>query len=363
MSSSDSDDTPGEVREFLGRVHPVSNARLEEVSNVDVLREIAVGRQEFSRKDRIRAAVVLARLGADEETDVEKILRSIATDPRTDIGVRTAAVSAFGYLPPETAERALLDFLDTDADRLRVAAATAIGVVGGRVAFEALERFARSDEGVLGDPRSFEHPLTRAGAFARAVVSYRLHADGVPSFGVDGVDRTGLREAARIRSRRVDGIAGALETTIEPLYAIPLRTDSAIEFVAGSDTPSRMAVLLNEEIADDPAERLFEEPALAAIGLSYRDETHSYEPSLLAFSAPDGDRLEVTICRLDGTALYAGAGTRDGDGIEVRLTDTGLIGTAPTRFRFELSDGGLSLEEGVARPDQRRVRSPASFDE
>jgi hypothetical protein len=362
MSEHDSN-LPRDVAEALHSMHGVSAERLERIADTRVLRDVAMGtRRGVSTGERTRA---LALLGRRREPDVsEWVLRSVAKDHDERPLVRAAAARALRYLPPGEAERASLDLLDSDVDAVRAVAFANLGVIGGERTHERLSSARFGPEGALGSPERFGDHAGRCAAFAKALVAYRVRDEESPRFAVEGTARRELErgDGEEITSEPVDSVDDVLATMTEPSYGISVRADDALELITNDETATRLTLVVNDEIADDPVGELTERPALFALALYHATETDEHEPGLVGFSRPDGEGVDVTFCRTDGRAVYAGRGTVVGDALELSLTDTGVVGTTPTVLRLRLGPSGFSLEEGRTDLERAVSRSPEPLD-
>jgi hypothetical protein len=361
MSDNESN-LPPEIDELLHTVHGLPQSRIEEIENVKLLHDLAMeSRSDTSKSVRTRALVTLGRL-RDPDTS-EWVLRTVAKDQQENLAVRTTAVASLRYLSPDAAENILIDLLDSDEESIRTAAIANLGVVGQERALEVLNRIIDTTAGALGNPESFEDRMARRAAFAKALVTYRLQKEEYPRFDIQGTDRSELnRERAEVfLAQQVGKVENILQRTSEPLYGLSLRTDTALKLSTEGDEGPHMVILLNESIADNPVEELMDSPELFALILYYNEESDTYEPGIICFSSPADNGIQVTFCRSDGKAVYSGTGTVDEDALDLTLTDTGLVGTAPTRLHLRITQKGLSFVEGWTMPDRQVTRSPEPF--
>lgn len=345
------------VRERLTAIHGRPTGGWND-DDTDELREVALGKRGVTRGFRVRALVELGRLAP--EGVVEEVLRPVVENEQEPPEFRRAAAVALRGLPPAAAERVSIEFLDSDDDGVRATAAGTLGRVGGAEALEALEPLVDPDAGTLGRPETFRDSVSRTAAFSHAVLAHHLRRPDAPRFDVVGVDRDDLSEGTRFGSAPLT--SDEREGLPEATFGVSLATDRATVF-ADDGTKRRPVVVPAADVADDPATELRERPALFAVVLDFADELETYEPSLLGFCAPADDEVRVTFCRPGGRAMYAGWGTvRDGT-VHVRLTDTGLLGTAPTRMRLAFDEDGLHVSEGVTDSTKRQVRRPEPLSE
>lgn len=321
----------------------------------DVLAEIARGqRPEITVRERGNAVAALAR-HPDGGNDPE-IYSQLATDSETPTAVRLSAAAGLRFLPPDRAEPAALELLDSPDSNVVSTAIGTLAVVGREQAFEILHDRFDEGTGTLGDPSTFENVMTGHVAFTRAVIGHRHRLAEAPQFAVEPADRREL-EASGLTGSRVDFSGTIQDRTDGPFFGVEPRSD-AIELGPGVDSVPPLTVVPDRTVTGAPAEEFTAGPSLWGVVLFYAEEVDRYEPHLLAFATPVEDGVDITVTRVDGKALYAGQGVTDGDRIELSLSDTGLVGTAPTRLRLDIGPDSMTLAEGTVDPEGTVTRTP-----
>lgn len=142
-----------------------------------------------------------------------------------------------------------------------------------------------------------------------------------------------------------------------PLYGVEPRAD-ALELRLG-EGGSRSVLVLDRTVTTASADEFGSAPSLWGVMLTPDEETGDAEPSLLAVAAPtDDDGVAATFVRPDGKAIYAGRGVSADGGFEFALTDTGLVGTMPTRLRLRVGAELVALADGTVDLGQAVTRTP-----
>lgn len=358
MGGNDSE-LPESVLDTVHAVHPGVRPGGGQLPEPLVLEEIARGeRQGITVRERVNAIAALAR--HPEGGDDPETYRQLATDSSAPGDVRLAAAAELRFLPPDRAEPPAIELLgSTDGDVVSAAIGT-LTVVGSERAFDALGERFDEEAGTLGDPSSFEDVTPGRVAFARATIGHRHRLAETPRFGVDPVDRQDLQGIEMVGTE-IDFAASVRDRTNGPLYGVEPRGD-ALELGAGVDDIPPLTFVPDRALAERPAEELLAAPSLWGVVLAYAEESDSYEPDLLAFADPADGGVTVTVMRTDGKALYVGEGAPDGDEIQLSLSDTGLVGTVPTRLRLLLGPEDLTVVDGVVDPSGAVSRTPEPFD-
>lgn len=359
------EDLPPGVSRVLNSKHGVSHMDVADLSTaeVELLRRIAAGRQDATDGDRTKA---MAALVLRDDSEIDDILVRIARDAEESDDLRAMATADLGRLPPGTAQPALIDLLDTGEASVRVAAAKALGKVGGREAFEALSKHSDRDSeevGTVGRPSTFPDSVTREVALARTLITYRLGLNGPVLPPIPGADRSGLAEregAVRVPVEPTTDIEGILESTSGPLYGISPYSEWGARFGQPRSGLAPRALVLNADYATRSTADLTSQPGIYGVFLSGQAETGRYVVDSLLLMTPKNGELRVAELRTDGATLLIGTGETDGTGLRITLTDTRHPGTPPTRYviRRAGDDPRLDFEEMTGLPQETPSRNP-----
>lgn len=347
-------DLPEPVLTVIRSIHGGLRAAAERPSPT-ALADVAQGAVDgVTADERAKALAALAR-HPDGGTD-PALYTDLATDTQSPAPVRSVAITSLAHLPPDRAAPAAVTLFETAGDDLLPEIISTLTVVGGTEAFAVLGDRFETGAGTLGDPATFEDALTGRAAVARAVIGHRHRLEDAPRVAVEGTDRTEL-DATAVDGATVSYAESLQDPLSDPLFGVT-PGDPALELRFGEPAPPAYLVL-DRAVTDSPADRLTSAPTLWGLVLTPDEEIGGYPPTLVGVATPtNGDEVAVSLMRQDGKAIYAGRGEPADGGLELTLSDTGLIGTMPTRLRLRLGVETITLADGVVDSERAVTRVP-----
>ncbi len=121
----------------------------------------------LGRRADLERTVALKELLRRRSPSAGKVINEVLSDKQAPLELRTTAARALGKSPDPGAEKTLLAALKAKEPALKARAAESLGRIGGRKAFEALER-VKVKSGTAN---------ARTVRFARSLIAYRLGLD------------------------------------------------------------------------------------------------------------------------------------------------------------------------------------------
>jgi hypothetical protein len=284
------------------------------------------------------------------EREQREILREALREAALEPHVRVATIQTLGKLAPEDAVSDLVQLLEGpegEDEELAGAAVSVLGRLGGPDQLEQVERVKNSARSELGRRRA---------AFAEALIVHRNRLtdrevelppveeqpDPEPTGALTFISRRPGRDRRR---RALEGLRGEFPS-IDP------GTQDVHELQCG---PRLMEVILHREMTGpDGLHSLTERPAMPAV-ISFRsEETADFYPALVALTTPQGGSdISLRVTGLDGTPMFSGRGSIEGEGADVELRSVNTPGVPATSARIRVTRRGFEIT-GMSE-----VRAPA----
>jgi len=302
----------------------------------DFVRAALAGRVSGVPPSAALALISEAQLpGADPEATLREAIASSDLEPH----VRVGAVRAYLRVAAEAAPGALAEFLQSDEERVAVAAAAALGQIGTPEHLSALRGMRR---------RVRADFARRRVAFAEALIVHRFgvtdHDVELPSAEVraDALQAVGalpfksVRPGPERRKRALEGIRREFPT-LDPAQ------QDVYELQCGPRL-MQIAVAL-DVVGRDKGRAASRRPALPAIVAVQDPEYDEYNPVLVMLSRPArGNQVTLQLTRLgSGEPIYVGEGSVDRDEPVFDLRATNTPGITPMSARVRLTDAGIEI--------------------
>ena len=280
---------------------------------MDRLHGMALG--HVPSPDRLRALSLLAGSGvADAPRVLGAVLGRHGEDPR----VRAAAATQLGSLGGREAETALAASAELPADPIvRIKTAGALGRIGTRDAIPALRRLADDED----------EAVRRQARFGLVLVAHR---EGIPGHEVPRPDPAAAlklpRQAAMFRVERAgpDDLREVAELRPGERFGVEVAREEGLRIDCG---PSRFLVAFDAELLEQGmSRRAAERPVLVGVVARQAPEDGSYSVWRTLLGGPAGDgSLYVAVHRTDGTLVHFGSARAEGEqaGFELRSTQVG----------------------------------------
>lgn len=294
----------------------------------DRLVSVALGRTPDP--NRARALELLAAARHPEST---RVLARVLDDRREDPALRAVAAARLGDAGGAEAERVLIDAVLAPGDE----------VVGARAA-AALARSGTGEAlGALRDAAAGEGPAARLARYASLLIAHR---EGISGYEVPPPAEL-LPPPARGEPFRVVPVR---ERDAQAILALPpgRRFGTEVATRGGGYRircgPNRMILALNAaQVRDDPARRAQEQPLLAGAVFLQSPEDGSFSVWRTVVAGPREKGFYVAVHRTDGTLTHYGEGTARGEGGEVQLRSTNVVGNVAVAATVRVSERGLEF--------------------
>ena len=299
-----------------------------------------------------RALPISTALGLVTEVDLprsrqEELVGNLLVSA-SDVSVRSASARVLGKLPTDGARRRLRDALSTERDgRVVAEIATSLGFVGEERDIELLKVMSgRTDHSLAVDRLHF----------AAGLIAYRLRLPGPDITRPANESRlvptgeTVVVTARNLTAQERSQALGALErqpmgfvTTPELIWSVQCG-------------PQTFYIALNRDVSVALDELQTRKTVVGAVEILY--SVHDQvSPAFLILSNPTEIGFELTVTRLTGEVLYAGAGTANSDRLRAHIWSTDVIGVPAIEITVTFDRSGLSLD-GVSERVIRKKRQP-----
>lgn len=288
--------------------------------------------------DKKRAVTALAR--SESSAEASDILASIVADTEETTRVRAVAASNLGLMPPEAAERALLQNLTADDEVVRVEVFKSLGRIGTT---EGLDRLK-----ALPDPEN--DYAKRQLSLAKLAISFRSGSeerdvqDANSTLGIRWTTHAAKTVEGRQVQENIDMIWGSI-------YGITLNSDIGFEIGCGR---TKHFLFLNDVMKRGAfVESIRSRNMIAGLLALQEEGTRHFTTRYLLLTSPSDAGLEVTIVRTNGDIVYAGEARPDGAAaLRLTMRDVGLERTA-TEIEGLLSNDDIHLNLRVWRGTTR----------
>jgi hypothetical protein len=343
------------LKELLSAKHYIFRPIVDEMDAQDLrnLRQIAAGEiADISRGDRIKALRIAAHTGSQRDRE---ILKQIIGNDSEDASLRVAAAVNMVYLPPEIAEKELLNYLEVRDNLVRSNVIKSLGMIGGPKAYEALSRLTNVKTAFI------KKQLT----LAKALIAYRHNLDADPLPFIEGVQREQRAPEAllklTVKPVGTRKIGEAMKRFEGSTYGIELVKSTGFEVTAGK---ARWVLFINKQSSDAGIIKSIKSRKMI-MGLLSRwiRETDTYSTQYIILTKPAKDStVQIMVVRSDGEMLHSGKANIKGNIMSFTVSDIKRPGTAPTKVQGKLSLRGIELEVSIPVSKREDKRSPRTIE-
>lgn len=283
--------------------------------------------------DKKRAVNVLAR--SERSVEAGEILASILSNTEELATIRVLAALNLSLMPPEVAERALLQNLASDDEIVRSEILRSLGRIG------TADGLAYLKELPIQDNEYTQRQLS----FAKLAISFRSASedqDAQDVLNTLGIRRTTLA-AKPVERKRVQEYINAIGGST---YGINLSPNIAFELSCGK---IRHFLFLNDEIRRGAFINSIHSRAMIAGLVAMKEQGVMYLATrYLVLTLPVETGVDVIVTGTSGNVAYAGEARPDGDRLRIEMRDVGCD-RAPMQIRGFLSNDDIHLNLRIWR--------------
>jgi hypothetical protein len=313
-------------------------------NDLAVLKQILRG-ERIPRTPVDKKRVVNALARSESSAEASDILARIVSNTSETKRVRATAASSLSLMPPDAAEKALLQNLTVNDEAVRAKVFKSLGRVGTA---ESLGRL-----NALPEPAN--HYARKQMFLAKLAITYRSGSEARNAeFAKSALGISWTTEAAKaVEGKRVrENIDAILDST----YGLGLNPDIGYEIVCGRN---KLFLFLNDAIKRGAfAESLRSRNMIAGLVARQEGEARFFSTRYLVLTSPSAEGVEVIVARTNGDVAYAGEARIDGDALQLNMRDVGLE-RIPMEIEGRVSNAdirlGLNAWRGESRPKKQSV--------
>jgi hypothetical protein len=283
--------------------------------------------------DKKRAVNALAR--SERSVEASEILASILSNAEELATVRVLAARNLSLMPPEVAERALLQNLASGDEIVRSEVLRSLGRIG------TADGLAYLKELPIQDNEYAQRQLS----FAKLAISFRSTSED-PDVQ-DVTDTLGIRPttltAKPVERERVQEFTDAIGGST---YGINLNPNIALELSCGR---IRHFLFLNDEFGPSAFVNSIHSRAMIAGLVATKEQGVMYLTiRYLVLTLPVETGVDVIVTGTSGNVTYAGEARLDGDRLRIEVRDIGFD-RLPMEIRGFLSNDEIHLNFRIWR--------------
>jgi hypothetical protein len=311
-------------------------------NDVEVVKQILRGeRRPTVAIDTKRAVGALAR--SERSDEVSAILARIVADSKEMTQARAAAAAHLSVMPQESAERALIDNLETGDEIVRLEVIKSLTKVGS---VRALDRINQVSEPKSEYARKQISLLKQAISFRTGIAE---RAAGTAPFDIRWTSQPAKQIEGNAVRERIEAIWGST-------YGISLNGDVGFEMECGS---TRFTLLLNDELKRGGlVKSALSRNLLAGLVVAEEPEFRHLTVRYVIMTSPSENGLNVTVAQTNGDVAFVGEVRPDAGNYLLNLRDVGLERMA-TEVTGTVSDDSIQLNvrvlRGTVRPKKHAV--------